>query len=186
MAEFALTIIGSGSALPMHGRHPSAQVIQYDDFFCLIDCGESTQMRLRTAGIRPFKINLILISHLHGDHVFGLPGLLSSFSHLKRKEPLSIYGPPGIKDLIELIIKLTETKITYPLSIYEKSPAGLEPILQNNNIEILTFPLNHRIPCNGYLIRELSPDLKLRKELIEPLKLRPEQIRDLQKGRSII
>ena len=82
MDEFTLTIIGSGSALPMHGRHPSAQVIQYDDLCCLIDCGEGTQERLRPAGVRPFQIDIILISHLHGDHIFGLPGLLSSYTHL--------------------------------------------------------------------------------------------------------
>src|SRR5687768_15171559 len=117
MAEFALTIIGCGSALPMHGRHPSAQVIQYDDLFVLIDCGESTQMRLRSAGIRPFKISLILISHLHGDHIFGLPGLLSSFTHLQRKEELYVHGPIGIKGLLEEIMKYTELKINYPLHI---------------------------------------------------------------------
>src|SRR5215208_435673 len=134
MAEFALTIIGSGSALPMHGRHPSAQVIQYDDIFCLIDCGESTQMHLRSAGIRPFKIDLILISHLHGDHIFGLPGLLSSFSHLQRKDELSVFGPIGIKGLLNEIIKYTELKINYPLNIYETSPTTLTKIWSKGNL----------------------------------------------------
>src|SRR5688572_12718145 len=115
MAEFALTIIGCGSAVPIHGRHPSAQVIQYDDLIFLIDCGECTQMRIKSMGIKPFKIKLILISHLHGDHVFGLPGLLSTFSHLHRTEELNVYGPVGIKGLMDEIRKYSELKITYPL-----------------------------------------------------------------------
>lgn len=186
MAEFALTIIGCGSALPMHGRHPSAQVIQYDDIFCLIDCGESTQMRLRNFGIKPFRISLILISHLHGDHVFGLPGLLSSFTHLQRKDPLTIYGPKGLKGLLEEIIKYTELKISYPLEIIESNPKGLNKIWSNGNLEILTFPLYHRIACNGYLIREISPALKLRKEKIKSFPFTVEQIHSLQKGEDVV
>lgn len=185
MAEFALTIIGSGSALPMHGRHPSSQVIQYDNFFCMIDCGEGTQMRLRAAGIRPFKIDVILISHLHGDHVFGLPGLLSSFSHLQRKEELLVFGPVGIKGLLDEIMKYTEMKITYPLSIHESDPSQLTSIWQRGNLEILNFPLNHRIRCNGYLIREVQPIFKLNKEKVETLKLPVHMIQALQRGEDI-
>lgn len=185
MAEFALTIIGSGSALPMHGRHPSAQVLQYDDQLFLIDCGESTQMRLRGAGIKPFRIKIILISHLHGDHFFGLPGLLSSFSHLHRTEELVIFGPVGIKGLIEEIKKYTELKITYPLHIFESDPDGLHKIWSAGNFEILTFPLDHRIACNGYLFREMSPVLKLRKEKVEKLQLTVDQIHSLQRGEDI-
>lgn len=185
MAEFALTIIGSGSALPMHGRHPSAQVVQYDDFFCLIDCGESTQMRLRSAGIKPFRINIILISHLHGDHVFGLPGLLSSYSHLQRVDKLTVFGPVGIKGLLTEIIKYTELKINYPLTIIENDPVGLHKIWTEGNLEIMTFPLYHRIPCNGYLIREVMPVLKLKKENVEKLQLSIEQIHSLLSGADI-
>ena len=112
MAEFMLTILGSGSALPMHGRHPSAQLIQYDDWYCLIDCGEGTQERMIMAGIKPFRIKQILISHLHGDHVFGLPGLLSSFAHMKRIDEVTVYGPIGIKGLLESILRFTELNLT--------------------------------------------------------------------------
>jgi ribonuclease Z len=185
MAEFALTIIGCGSALPMHGRHPSAQVLQYDEQIFLIDCGESTQMRLRSAGIRPFRIKLILISHLHGDHFFGLPGLLSSFSHLHRTEELIIFGPVGIKALLEEIKKYTELKISYPLNIIELAPNGITKIWSSGNLEILTFPLDHRIMCNGYLFREISPVVKLKKEKIEKLHLTIEQIHALQRGEDI-
>lgn len=186
MAEFAMTVIGSGSALPMHGRHPSAQFVQYDDLFFLIDCGEGTQMRLREASVKPFKISVILISHLHGDHVFGLPGLISSFSHLKRREPLTVFGPAGIKSLMDEIIRYSEMKISYPLQFVESSPRGVEVIWSSGNLEILTFPLNHRSACNGYLLREKSAVFKLRKERIQGNALTIPQIHALQKGKDIV
>ncbi|MFZ1675947.1 MAG: ribonuclease Z [Saprospiraceae bacterium] len=185
MAEFAVTVIGSGSALPMNGRHPSAQVVQYDDIFCLIDCGEGTQTRLRDSGIKPFKINSILISHLHGDHVFGLPGLLSSFSHLQRKEALTVFGPVGIKGLLDEIRKYTEMKINYPLQVVETNAKGLVKIWAKGNLDVFTFPLQHRIPCNGYLFRERASLYKLKKEVVEALKLTPDQIHQLQQGKDL-
>lgn len=186
MAEFAMTVIGSGSALPMHGRHPSAQVVQYDDMFFLIDCGEGTQMRLRDANIKPFKIQLIFISHLHGDHVFGLPGLISSFSHLKRTEPLTVFGPKGITNFLNEIIRYSEMKVNYPLHIIESTPFNPQLIWTESNLEIFTFPLNHRIACNGYLFREKHAVLKLRKEKIQSMSLSIEQIHALQRGEDII
>ncbi|HZV72052.1 MAG TPA: ribonuclease Z [Saprospiraceae bacterium] len=182
MAEFAVTVIGSGSALPMNGRHPSAQVVQYDEIFCLIDCGEGTQTRLRDSGIKPFKINVVLISHLHGDHVFGLPGLLSSFSHLQRKNELIVFGPAGIKGLLDEIIKYTALKINYPLQIIETDAKGLTKIWSKGNLDVFTFPLQHRINCNGYLLKERSALYKLKKDAVESLKLTPEQIHQLQQG----
>ena len=185
MAEFSVTVIGSGSALPLPGRNPSAQVVQYGDIFCLIDCGEGTQTRLRSSGIKPFKISLILISHLHGDHVFGLPGLLSSLSHLQRKDELTIFGPVGIKGFLDEMIKYTQLKINYSLQVFETEPNGLKKIWQKGNLEVSAFPLHHRINCNGYLLKEISPVLKLRKEMVETLKLNPEQIHLLQRGENL-
>ncbi len=186
MDEFTLTIIGSGSALPMNGRHPSAQVIQYDDLCCLIDCGEGTQERLRPAGVRAFLIDIILISHLHGDHIFGLPGLLSSYTHLGRTEPLSIYGPVGLKGFLECIIGYTEMKVSFPLSINEESPVGPCSILKRANVEIWTFPLYHRIACNGYLFMELSSNIRLNKERLHEYGLTPNQIKAVKGGEEIV
>lgn len=185
MAEFAVTVIGSGSALPANGRHPSAQVVQYNDFYCLIDCGEGTQTRLRDAGIKPFKISVILISHLHGDHVFGLPGLLSSFSHLQRKEELTVCGPVGIKGLLTEIIHYTQTKINYPLEIIETDASGLVKILSKGNLDVFTFPLLHRINCNGYLLKECERTIRLRKDVVESMKLTHEQLHQLQRGEDL-
>lgn len=185
MSEFALTIIGCGSALPMHGRHPAAQVVTYEDLCCLVDCGEGTQERLRHAGIKPFKISIILISHLHGDHVYGLPGLLSTFSHLKRTEPLTVFGPVGLKGFLEGIIKYSELTFSYPLTIVERDPKKLNRILVHDHFEIFTFPLYHRIPCNGYLFKELKSNIKLKKDKLHELELSIEQVHALLRGEDI-
>ena len=185
MSEFSLTIIGAGSALPMHGRHPSAQVIQYDQWYCLIDCGEGTQDRLREVGVKLFKISVILISHLHGDHIFGLPGLLSSFSHLNRSAPLTIHGPKGIKGFLNEIIHYTELKISYPLEIIEHDPKSVQSIDKNADLEIFTFPLDHRIACNGYIIRELAARFHIRKEAIQEYGLTIDQLKSIRRGEDI-
>lgn len=185
MEEFTLTIIGSGSALPMHGRHPSSQILQYGESFFMIDCGEGTQERLRSAGIKPFKIRTILISHLHGDHLFGLPGLLGSFAHLKRSEPLTIYGPPGIRGFLDAVMEYTEMMIPFPLQVVELHPAGLQRLDVVEDMEILTFPLYHRITCIGYLFREIHSEPRMRKELVEGYKLTPEHIRHILNGHDL-
>jgi len=185
MAEFNLTILGCGSAVPMHGRHPSAQVIQYGDAFYLIDCGEGTQLLFRDAGIKPFKIQVILISHLHGDHIFGLPGLLSSYSHLGRSEPLTIYGPTGIKALLESILHFTELTIRYPLTIIEIETSGLHKIREAENLEVLTFPLRHRIKCQGYLFREKKETMHFNKQALNELALTPAQMKMIIQGEEL-
>ncbi len=185
MAEFVLTILGSGSALPMHGRHPSAQHLRYGQTSILIDCGEGTQERLKEAGIKSSGIHYILISHLHGDHVFGLPGLLSSYAHLKREAPLTVVGPVGLKGLLEAIFLYSELFIPYPLHIEERTPRRLGSVIALDDIEILTFPLYHRIPCNGYMIREREAMVRLRKDKVEELRLKPVQLQALRRGEDI-
>ncbi|HJW27672.1 MAG TPA: ribonuclease Z [Saprospiraceae bacterium] len=185
MADFTVTIIGSGSAVPMHGRHPSAQVVQYEDLHCLIDCGEGTQLRFREAGIKPFRIQVILISHLHGDHVYGLPGLLSSYSHLGRTEPLRIIGPRGLRPFLDAIMFYSELKIRYPIDIQEAEPTGLQRILSMKGMDIFTFPLKHRIPCNGYLFRETNETIHVNKEKIEQMNLNPGQIKQIIRGEPL-
>lgn len=178
-------VIGCGSALSMHGRHPSAQVIRYNQLKCLVDCGEGTQDRLKEAGIKSFKIDLILISHLHGDHVFGLPGLLSSFSHLKRTAPLTVFGPVGLKGLLESIITYTSLKVTYPLHIVEHDVDEIREIWSDDEFQICAFPLNHRVPCNGYIFKERKQKARFIKEKVEAHQLTPQQIKAVERGESI-
>jgi ribonuclease Z len=120
----------------------------------LIDCGEGTQVQLRKAKARFSKINHIFISHLHGDHCFGLPGLIASFRLLGREVPIHIYGPKGIKEMLETIFRITETHRGFEIVYHELESKTSEKIFEDNRVEIFTIPLNHRIYCNGYLFRE--------------------------------
>lgn len=120
----------------------------------LIDCGEGTQVQLRKAKARFSKINHIFISHLHGDHCFGLPGLIASFRLLGRENPLHVYGPKGIKEMLETIFRITETHRGFELIYHELQSKKSEKIYEDNRVEVFTIPLDHRIYCNGYLFRE--------------------------------
>lgn len=120
----------------------------------LIDCGEGTQVQLRKAKARFSKINNIFISHLHGDHCFGLPGLIASFRLLGRDTALNVYGPKGIKEMMETIFRLTETHRGFDVIYHELSSKKSEKIYEDSRVEVFTIPLDHRIYCNGYLFRE--------------------------------
>ena len=120
----------------------------------LIDCGEGTQVQLRKAKARFSKINNIFISHLHGDHCFGLPGLIASFRLLGREMPLNVYGPKGIKEMMETIFRITETHRGFDVIYHELSGKTSEKIYEDNRVEVYTIPLDHRIYCNGYLFKE--------------------------------
>ena len=120
----------------------------------LIDCGEGTQVQLRKAKAKFSKINHIFISHLHGDHVFGLLGLISSFRLLGRETPLHVYGPKGIKEMMETIFRITETHQGFEVVFHELSSKKSEKVFEDNRVEVFTIPLDHRIYCNGYLFKE--------------------------------
>ncbi len=120
----------------------------------LIDCGEGTQVQLRKAKARFSKINHIFISHLHGDHCFGLPGLIASFRLLGRETPLHVYGPKGIEEMMETIFRITETHRGFEVVYHELESNSSEKIYEDKRVEVYTIPLNHRIYCNGYLFKE--------------------------------
>lgn len=149
-----LTILGFNSAIPTINSAPTAQFLEMEERNFLIDCGEGTQVQLRKAKARFSKINHIFISHLHGDHCFGLPGLIASFRLLGRETPLHIYGPKGIKEMLETVFRLTETHKGFEVIYHELDKNYSEKIFEDNRVEVYTIPLNHRIYCNGYLFRE--------------------------------
>ena len=149
-----LTILGFNSAIPTVNSAPTAQFLEMEERAFLIDCGEGTQVQLRKAKARFSKINHIFISHLHGDHCFGLPGLIASFRLLGRETPLHIYGPKGIKQMLETIFRITETHKGFELVYHELESKKSVKIFEDSRIEVFTIPLNHRIYCNGYLFRE--------------------------------
>lgn len=149
-----LTILGFNSAIPTINTSPTAQLLEMEERCFLIDCGEGTQVQLRKAKARFSKINHIFISHLHGDHCFGLPGLIASFRLLGRDTPLHVYGPKGIKKMLETIFSITETHRGFEVVYHELDKDYSEKIYEDNRIEVFTIPLDHRIYCNGYLFKE--------------------------------
>lgn len=149
-----LTILGYNSAIPTVKSAPTAQFLEMEERCFLIDCGEGTQVQLRKAKAKFSKINHIFISHLHGDHVFGLPGLISSFRLLGRETPLHVYGPKGIKEMLETIFRITETHQGFEVVFHELSSKKSEKVYEDNRVEVFTIPLDHRIYCNGYLFKE--------------------------------
>ena len=149
-----LTILGFNSAIPTVNTSPTSQLLEMEERCFLIDCGEGTQVQLRKVKARFSKINHIFISHLHGDHCFGLPGLIASFRLLGRENPLHVYGPKGIKNMLETIFTITETHRGFEVVYHELDKNSSEKIYEDNRVEVYTIPLDHRIYCNGYLFKE--------------------------------
>lgn len=166
-----LTILGFNSAIPTVNSAPTAQLLEIQERHFLIDCGEGTQVQLRKAKAKFSKINHIFISHLHGDHCFGLPGLVASFRLLGREKPLHIYGPKGIKEMLETIFKITETQKGFEVIYHELEGKQSIKIYEDERLEVYTIPLDHRIYCNGYLFREKPKPRHLN---IEEIKKYPE------------
>lgn len=156
-----LTILGCHSATPRVNAHPTSQFLQIKNHNFLIDCGEGTQVQLRKFGISFSKINHIFISHLHGDHFYGLVGLISTFRLLNRKRELHIYGPKGIKEIITLQLKLSNSWTHYPLLFHELTSDSSELIFEDSKVEVTTIPLDHRIYTNGFLFKEKLGERKL-------------------------
>ncbi len=159
-----LTILGFNSAIPTINTSPTAQLLEMEERCFLIDCGEGTQVQLRKAKARFSKINHIFISHLHGDHCFGLPGLIASFRLLGRETPLHVYGPKGIKKMLETIFSITETHKGFEVVYHELDKDYSEKIYEDNRVEVFTIPLDHRIYCNGYLFKEKPKDRHINME----------------------
>jgi len=156
-----LTILGCGAAIPVNGTFPTAQYLQISNHHFLIDCGEGTQLQLRKYKVAFSSINRIFISHLHGDHLFGLIGLISSFQLLGRNKDLHLYGPKGIEEFIENQLKLTESYKNFNLIYHSLSSSSSELIFEDNRITVETIPLAHRIYCNGYLFKEKTKKRKI-------------------------
>lgn len=154
-------ILGTGSATPQLQRSPSAFVVTIDNFLILIDCGEGTQFRLLQYKIKISRLRYILISHLHGDHYFGLIGLLSSLNLQRRTEQLDIFGPQGLDEIIYLQLKYSGTILNFKLEFHITNPSYFEEILDNDCLKINTFPLKHRIDCTGFLLTKKSSKRKI-------------------------
>ena len=184
--SFELLILGSSSASPTSTRNPSAQLLNIAERYFLIDCGEGTQMQLRKNKAKFQAIDHVFISHLHGDHFFGLPGLLSSMHLLGRKQDLHLYAPADLKEVIEKLNQVSETRLNYPLIWHLTSASGLHLLFEDDKVEVYSFPLKHRIQCNGFLFKEKTLPRKIDKYKLEKLQISTADILRLKNGLDVV
>lgn len=179
---FQLTILGSSSATPTSFRNPTSQYLDFFSRCFLIDCGEGTQVQIRRHKLRLSRIKHILISHMHGDHFFGLPGLLSSLHLLNHKQDIHLYGPEALFPLLDSIFLASDTKLRFTLVYHPFNPSQSQVIYRDEKLEVSTLPLQHRIPCCGFLFRELPGLLSINKEAIASYGLNHAQIMQIKEG----
>lgn len=167
MNQFSVTVLGSSSAIPTSSRFPSAQVVAHNHQLFLVDCGEGTQIQLRKNQIRFSKINHIFISHLHGDHFFGLIGLISTFNLLGRKTELHIYAEDKIKQVLEMQLEVSGTVLNFAISYHSLLYDGLVMLYEDKHLEVYSFPLVHSVPTCGFLFKEKPNPRKIKKEMLD-------------------
>ncbi len=180
----ALTILGNNSAIPAFDRNPTAQILQTPDESFLIDCGEGTQMQLSKYKIRRSKINHILISHLHGDHYFGLIGLLTSMSLLNRTQELHLHAPAELEQLINLQLKFASTHLLFTLHFHPLQKEGL--IIDDKKMTVACFRVQHRIDCWGFLFRQKKKPRKLNAERAKIYEIPSAFYEKLQQGEDYV
>ncbi len=180
-----LHILGCYAATPRTLTNPSSQVLEIKNHLFLIDCGEGTQVQLRKNKIKFSRINHIFISHLHGDHFFGLPGLISTFRLLGRDKELHIYGPKGIKEVITLFLKLGDSWTNYPLRFHELTSKESQNIFEDEKISVETIPLDHRIYTNGFLFKEKLGERRLNIEIVTKLKIDKCYFQNIKNGKDV-
>jgi ribonuclease Z len=184
--NYNLTVLGCGSATPTSKRNPTAQLLKMQERFFLIDCGEGTQQQLRIAKTKFSRINHIFISHLHGDHFFGLPGLISSFHLLNRTTPLNIYGPPELKTWLDTTFKVSNTKLVYPLHFHPTQNKEKSLIFEDKKVEVYSFPLKHSIATTGFLFQEKEKERNIIKEKITEYGIEVCDIQNIKNGKDWI
>eukprot|EP01093_Parvamoeba_rugata_P007050 TRINITY_DN2124_c0_g1_i1.p1 TRINITY_DN2124_c0_g1~~TRINITY_DN2124_c0_g1_i1.p1 ORF type:complete len:302 (+),score=49.38 TRINITY_DN2124_c0_g1_i1:473-1378(+) len=180
-----LTVLGCYAATPRTLTNPTSQVLEINNHIVLIDCGEGTQVELRRHKIKFSRINHIFISHLHGDHFFGLPGFISTMRLLGREKELHVYGPRGIKEAITLLLKLGDSWTNYPLLFYELSSKESELVFEDEKISVITIPLDHRVYTNGFLFREKIGKRKLNIDAAEAYGIDKAYYHNMKNGKNI-
>ena len=179
---FNVTILGSNSAIPTLKRNPTSHLVNHNERLFLIDCAEGTQLQLRRSQIKMQRINHIFISHLHGDHFFGLIGLISSMHLLGRTKELHVYGPPQLEDIIMLQLNASQTELIYPLTFHPINPDANEIIYEDDKLTITTILLNHRIPTCGFLFKEKKGKRRIRKQMIKDIHIPVDDIMKIKDG----
>ena len=184
--NFTLNVLGTASALPTTERYPSAQVLNVRGRLFMIDCGEGAQIQLRKAGVSFLRIEHICLSHIHGDHIFGLYGLLSTMAMLGRTAPLNIYAPKSFAPILDFFKERFGEGILYEINYVVLEMNAPEVVYENRNVELLAFPLNHRVDTFGYIIREKMPPFNVHKEAITKYGLTLSEIGTLKRGEDVV
>ncbi len=180
--QFDVTILGINGAIPAYNRHPSAQVVTYNGQNFLVDCGEGTQLQMNRYGIKRGKLDNIFISHLHGDHYFGLIGLISSFHLNYRTAPLHIYGPQGLDEIINAHLKWSQTLLRYEIYFHPLSANKPKVIFEDDLLSVETILLKHRLPTTGFLFREKGGRRNMRRDKIQEYNLQVDDILRIKDG----
>lgn len=183
--SFKVHILGSSAAIPTSTRLTSSQLINYHNKFMLIDCAEGTQMQLRRFHLPMLKINHIFISHLHGDHYLGLPGLIFSMHLLGRKKKLHVYSPPGVKEIIELQYSISKLEPGFDIQ-YHIITKGKQLLYSDNHISIETIEMQHRLPTYGFLIKEKPAERNIIKDAIDQYHIPIELLPGIKKGKDFL
>jgi ribonuclease Z len=184
--NFSVTILGSNSAIPTTSRNPSSQLINHNENYFLVDCAEGTQLQLRKHRIRMQKIKNVFISHLHGDHYFGLIGLISTFHLLGRKDKLTIYAPSKLKDIVDLQLSASDTILNYELSFVDTHTDTIRLLYENPKLQVFSFPLEHSLPTTGFLFKEKKGERKIRKERIKTIDIPSHFFRQILDGDDFV
>ena len=183
---FELLILGSSAATPTANRNPTAQLLNIAERFFLIDCGEGTQMQMRKYKARLQSINHVFISHLHGDHFYGLPGFLASMHLLGRKNELTIYGPKELEQIINLIHKYSDTYLNYSVKFVYTQNNFKQLLFEDDKVEVYSFPLKHRIATTGFLFKEKPLPRNIDRYKLEKLNVSFAEIHKLKLGLDVI
>lgn len=180
--KFEVTILGNSSASPSVDRHPSAQVLNHNEKLFLIDCGEGTQHRMMLYGVKLHRVDHIFITHLHGDHYFGLIGLLSSMNLTGRTKPLYLYAPEPLKQILDVQIAVGTADFGFITYFHALRYGEKGIIFENDELSCETVPLYHRVPCMGFLFKEKPKPRKINKEKVEALKIPKEYLHLIKAG----
>tara|TARA_B100001175_G_scaffold312989_1_gene319883 strand:+ start:996 stop:1901 length:906 start_codon:yes stop_codon:yes gene_type:complete len=181
-----LNILGCHAATPLDNAHTTSQILEVKDHLFLIDCGEGTQIKLRHHKIKFSRIKHIFISHLHGDHFFGLVGLISTFRLLGRTADLHVYGPKGIKEVLTLQLKISNSWTNYNLFFHELENKESEIIFEDDSVTVNTIPLDHRVYTNGFLFKEKLGLRRLDKEKIKKYNIFNYDFQNLKLGKDLV
>ena len=184
--SFTITILGTASAKPTLNRHPSGQVVNIHEQHYLVDAGEGVQQQLIRYGINPLKIREVFISHLHGDHLFGLFPLISTLGLYGRRTPLKVYAPAPFGELLAMHLKYFDTALPYEVEWIEVDTTKHRLLMENRTIEVWSIPLRHRVPCAGFLFREKEPPLNVEKFKIVKYGLSIAQITAAKRGEDVV